>query len=265
MMIPILIALDRHPGDVRAHGHRHRQGPRRPHPRELRHQDDLLHPGRAAGHQHVQHHVRVRRGGGRSGAAGAHPVHHGARWGPWPSRCSSCGATTASWSGCSWWPASSTSPTSSPPSWPSRTGARSRKATVVPHIEPITGFLLLAIGLVGTTIAPWMQFYIQASTVEKSVKKEELAYARVDVIAGSIMAVAVAAFIIITCARHPLQGRDQGGVRRRGRQGAGSRWPESTPRRCSPSGCWRPACSRPASCRCPPPTTSARAWAGRPA
>ena len=74
------------------------------------------------------------------------------------------------------------------------------KATVVPHIEPNTGFLLLAIGLVGTTIAPWMQFYIQASTVEKSVKKEELGYARVDVVAGSIMACLVAAFIIITCA-----------------------------------------------------------------
>ena len=73
------------------------------------------------------------------------------------------------------------------------------RATVVPHIEPNTGFLLLTIGLVGTTIAPWMQFFIQASTVEKSVKKEELGYARVDVIAGSIMAVVVAAFIIITC------------------------------------------------------------------
>jgi NRAMP (natural resistance-associated macrophage protein)-like metal ion transporter len=73
------------------------------------------------------------------------------------------------------------------------------KATVVPHVEPSTGFLLLAIGLVGTTIAPWMQFYIQASTVEKSVKKEELGYARVDVTVGSVMAVIVAAFIIITC------------------------------------------------------------------
>ncbi len=60
--------------------------------------------------------------------------------------------------------------------------------------------MVLAIGLVGTTIAPWMQFYIQASTVEKSVKKEELTYSRIDVIVGSIMAVAVAAFIIITCA-----------------------------------------------------------------
>jgi Mn2+/Fe2+ NRAMP family transporter len=74
------------------------------------------------------------------------------------------------------------------------------KATVTPHIELTQGFMLLAIGIVGTTIAPWMQFFIQASTVEKSVKKEELAYARVDVVTGSIMAVAVAAFIIITCA-----------------------------------------------------------------
>ncbi|MGD0205313.1 MAG: divalent metal cation transporter, partial [Dehalococcoidia bacterium] len=46
---------------------------------------------------------------------------------------------------------------------------------------------------------PWMQFYIQASTVEKAVKKEELNYSRVDVVGGSFMAVAVAAFIIITC------------------------------------------------------------------
>jgi NRAMP (natural resistance-associated macrophage protein)-like metal ion transporter len=73
------------------------------------------------------------------------------------------------------------------------------RSTVVPHVQLSSGFLLLTIGLVGTTIAPWMQFYIQASTVEKSIKKEELGYARVDVIAGSIIAVAVAAFIIITC------------------------------------------------------------------
>jgi NRAMP (natural resistance-associated macrophage protein)-like metal ion transporter len=73
------------------------------------------------------------------------------------------------------------------------------KSTVVPHVEASSGFLLLAIGLVGTTIAPWMQFYIQASTVEKSIKKEELTYSRIDVVVGSIIAVAVAAFIIITC------------------------------------------------------------------
>ncbi len=74
------------------------------------------------------------------------------------------------------------------------------KAAVVPHFETSPTFLILVIGLVGTTIAPWMQFYIQASTVEKRVKKEELTYARVDLTVGSFMAVAVAGFIIITCA-----------------------------------------------------------------
>jgi NRAMP (natural resistance-associated macrophage protein)-like metal ion transporter len=74
------------------------------------------------------------------------------------------------------------------------------RASVVPHFEFSSGYLLLMIGLVGTTIAPWMQFYIQASTVEKEVKKEELNYARVDLVVGSIMAVLVAGFIVITCA-----------------------------------------------------------------
>jgi NRAMP (natural resistance-associated macrophage protein)-like metal ion transporter len=74
------------------------------------------------------------------------------------------------------------------------------KATVVPHLQFSSGYLLLMIGLIGTTIAPWMQFYIQASTVEKAVKEEELNYARIDLVVGSIMAVLVAGFIIITCA-----------------------------------------------------------------
>jgi NRAMP (natural resistance-associated macrophage protein)-like metal ion transporter len=77
------------------------------------------------------------------------------------------------------------------------------KATVVPHLQFSSGYLLLMIGLIGTTIAPWMQFYIQASTVEKAVKEEELNYARIDLVVGSIMAVLVAGFIIITCAATP--------------------------------------------------------------
>ena len=151
-------------------------------------------------HQHVQHHVRVRRSGGRQRTARPVPVLHGAAGRASPSPCSSSGATTGSSSGSSSWPVSSTSPTSSPPSCPSPQWGEIARSTVVPHVQFSSGFLLLAIGLVGTTIAPWMQFYIQASTVEKSIKKEELSYARVDVIVGSIIAVAVAAFIIITCA-----------------------------------------------------------------
>jgi Mn2+/Fe2+ NRAMP family transporter len=54
--------------------------------------------------------------------------------------------------------------------------------------------------LVGTTIAPWMQFYQQASIVEKGVRIEEYRYSRWDVILGSIMVTVVAFFIIVTCA-----------------------------------------------------------------
>jgi Mn2+/Fe2+ NRAMP family transporter len=73
------------------------------------------------------------------------------------------------------------------------------KAMIQPHIELSSAYLVLMVGLVGTTIAPWMQFYIQASTVEKSVKVEELRYAQIDVTVGSFTAVLVASFIIITC------------------------------------------------------------------
>ena len=73
------------------------------------------------------------------------------------------------------------------------------RATVHPQIELSSTYLLLMVALIGTTIAPWMQFYIQASTVEKSIKVEELRYSRIDVTVGSFTAVTVAAFIIITC------------------------------------------------------------------
>jgi Mn2+/Fe2+ NRAMP family transporter len=54
--------------------------------------------------------------------------------------------------------------------------------------------------VIGTTIAPWMQFYQQASIVDKGLKANELGYERIDVIVGSLFAVLVAAFITIACA-----------------------------------------------------------------
>ncbi|MGB9629847.1 MAG: NRAMP family divalent metal transporter [Thermodesulfobacteriota bacterium] len=65
-------------------------------------------------------------------------------------------------------------------------------------IEP--GFLTMLIGLVGTTIAPWMQFYLQSSIVDKGLKIRDYRYARFDVIQGSIIVNVVAFFIIIVCA-----------------------------------------------------------------
>jgi Mn2+/Fe2+ NRAMP family transporter len=58
----------------------------------------------------------------------------------------------------------------------------------------------MIIGLVGTTIAPWMQFYLQAAIVEKNIALKNYRLARMDVIIGSFGVTLIAAFIILTCA-----------------------------------------------------------------
>src|SRR5437773_2922924 len=62
------------------------------------------------------------------------------------------------------------------------------------------GYLYMLIGLVGTTIAPWMQFYLQASVVEKGVTVRQYRASRWDVIVGCLFAAVVAWFIIVACA-----------------------------------------------------------------
>jgi Mn2+/Fe2+ NRAMP family transporter len=61
-------------------------------------------------------------------------------------------------------------------------------------------YLYMAIGVVGTTIAPWMQFYLQSSIVEKGVTRRQYRASRIDVIAGCIFTDVVAWFIIVACA-----------------------------------------------------------------
>jgi len=62
------------------------------------------------------------------------------------------------------------------------------------------GYLYMAIGVVGTTIAPWMQFYLQSSIVEKGVTKRQYKASQLDVISGCIFTDIVAWFIIVACA-----------------------------------------------------------------
>jgi Mn2+/Fe2+ NRAMP family transporter len=62
------------------------------------------------------------------------------------------------------------------------------------------GYLYMAIGVIGTTIAPWMQFYLQSSIVEKGVTARQYKASRIDVIAGCIFTDVVAWFIIVACA-----------------------------------------------------------------
>ena len=61
-------------------------------------------------------------------------------------------------------------------------------------------YLYMVIGVVGTTIAPWMQFYLQSSIVEKGVTRRGLRASRRDVITGCIFTDVVAWFIIVACA-----------------------------------------------------------------
>lgn len=75
-----------------------------------------------------------------------------------------------------------------------------KTATFTPTLKFDTGMLTMAIGIVGTTIAPWMQFYLQSSIVDKGLKAESYKYARMDVIFGSITVNVVAFFIIMLCA-----------------------------------------------------------------
>ena len=61
-------------------------------------------------------------------------------------------------------------------------------------------YMYRAIGVVGTTIAPWMQFYLQSSIVEKGFRVKDYAASRLDVIIGSLFTDIVAWFIIVACA-----------------------------------------------------------------
>jgi Mn2+/Fe2+ NRAMP family transporter len=60
--------------------------------------------------------------------------------------------------------------------------------------------MYMAVGVVGTTIAPWMQFYLQSSIVEKGIRVKDYAASRLDVIVGSFFTDVVAWFIIVACA-----------------------------------------------------------------
>lgn len=72
-------------------------------------------------------------------------------------------------------------------------------STVTPSFDMNLAFVVMVVGIVGTTIAPWMQFYQQAAVVEKGISTRNLREARLDVAVGSLMAVLVVWFILIAC------------------------------------------------------------------
>lgn len=83
-------------------------------------------------------------------------------------------------------------------------GHPSWKATVhdtfVPTVSHSSGYLVAVVGLIGTTITPWMQFYLQGSIVEKGIGKRQYSLSKWDVISGCIITDVVAFFIVLACA-----------------------------------------------------------------
>jgi len=74
-----------------------------------------------------------------------------------------------------------------------------------PKAKVDSGYIGIVIGVIGTTIAPWMLFYMQSSVIEKGLKKENYRYILLDIIIGCLATVVVAFFIIVACAStlHP--------------------------------------------------------------
>ncbi|MEI6574881.1 MAG: Nramp family divalent metal transporter [Bacteroidota bacterium] len=68
-----------------------------------------------------------------------------------------------------------------------------------PKIDMNLAYLVIVVGIIGTTIAPWMQFYMQSAVIEKGLKIKDYKYTLVDVIIGCIVTVVVAFFIIVAC------------------------------------------------------------------
>ncbi len=73
-------------------------------------------------------------------------------------------------------------------------------AVIHPQFEMNTKSMAMIIGIVGTTIAPWMQFYMQSSVIEKGLKMKNYAYSLIDIVVGCVATVVVAFFIIVACA-----------------------------------------------------------------
>lgn len=72
----------------------------------------------------------------------------------------------------------------------------------LPHLADLRNseYLYLAVALVGATVAPWQQFYLQASVVDKGTPQSKLKFAQTDAVFGSVFSIFVAAFIVIACA-----------------------------------------------------------------
>jgi NRAMP (natural resistance-associated macrophage protein)-like metal ion transporter len=71
--------------------------------------------------------------------------------------------------------------------------------TIIPQMRWDAEYIMLSIAIIGTTITPWMQFYLQSSIAEKGIKKEQYKASRFDVVIGCFITDIISFFIIVTC------------------------------------------------------------------
>ncbi len=74
------------------------------------------------------------------------------------------------------------------------------KGFFVPQIKLDSEYIFLSIAIIGTTITPWMQFYLQGSIADKGIRKEDYKLSRLDVVIGCSVTDIIAFFIMVTCA-----------------------------------------------------------------
>jgi NRAMP (natural resistance-associated macrophage protein)-like metal ion transporter len=72
--------------------------------------------------------------------------------------------------------------------------------SVRPVVMLDPAYIAMLIGMVGTSVAPWMQFYLQAAVVEKGITAKEYRQSRIEVIVGCVVMSVIAFFIIVACA-----------------------------------------------------------------
>lgn len=88
------------------------------------------------------------------------------------------------------------------------------KEAAIYSVRPVLmfdpGYIAMLVGMVGTSVAPWMQFYLQAAVVEKGITAKEYAESRIEVIVGCVAMAVIAFFIIVACAGaiHSVAPRD---------------------------------------------------------
>lgn len=74
------------------------------------------------------------------------------------------------------------------------------RSLVRPSMDWSFSYIAMVIGIIGTTIAPWMQFYIQSSVIEKGLKVDDYRFVYWDVLIGCLATIVVAFFIMVACA-----------------------------------------------------------------